>query len=68
MGAKNLKTGHRIEIELTSKNWFSDSSLEGKCYDGDGKLVYELSGSWKDQIKMRNVKTSKEFVVWKENL
>ena len=48
MQAKNLKTGHRIEIELTAKGWYSDSSLEGKCYDGSGKLLYKLSGSWKD--------------------
>ena len=34
MGAKNLKTGHRIEVELTGTNWFSGSALTGNCYDG----------------------------------
>ena len=56
MNAKNLKTGHRIEIEFSGKNWFSDSSVDGKCFDKEGNLLYKISGSWKNELKMTKVK------------
>ena len=52
---KNLKTGDSIEINFTPKSWTKPSKLEGTCKDRSGKVIYEISGSWLDQVSIKNV-------------
>lgn len=46
----NERTGDTIEITFTGKGWRSDSSIAGVCKDKTGKVIYEVSGFWNEEI------------------
>ena len=60
----NHATGERSEIKLFSKGL--KSKIEGSIYDPKGKEVIKITGSWIDQISIKDLRTNSTEVVWKE--
>mmetsp|Transcript_10612 Transcript_10612/g.16197 ORF Transcript_10612/g.16197 Transcript_10612/m.16197 type:complete len:211 (-) Transcript_10612:56-688(-) len=63
---KNHKTGHTFEMKYYQQKGKSMSRIEGKCFNREGTQVYELTGSWMNEIVLKNLKTGFSEVVWKE--
>lgn len=60
----NHTTGERSEVKLVAKG--TKSKIDGTVYDSKGKEVIKITGSWVDQISVKNLKDNTTEVVWKE--
>ena len=49
----NHRTGEKAEIKLIAKG--AKSKIDGSVYDARGKQVFKITGSWCDQISIKNV-------------
>ena len=56
--AMNKSTGDSLELKFIPKSWSKPSKLEGTCKDKSGKVIYEISGSWLDQISIKKLSTN----------
>ena len=65
---KNHKTGERVDLKFVPRDKNGRSTIKGQCFDSRGTLVYELTGSWADQIQLINVQTKESETIWTENL
>jgi len=68
MGAKSLKSGDKLEIKMIPQDWNGRSTVKGKVYNSKGQHVYDISGSWFDEMFITNKKTGEKKTLWKENL
>ncbi len=63
---KNHKTGHTFQMKYLQQKGKQMSRFEGKCFDRSGTPVYELTGSWMNEIVLTNLKTGHREEIWKE--
>ena len=54
---KNFSTGDSIEIKYMPRKWNQLSKLQGSVKNSNGKVMYEIMGSWLDEIKVKNMST-----------
>lgn len=54
---KNFKTNDTIEMKFIPRKWNSQSKMEGIVKNSKGEKMYEISGSWVDEIKVKNLTT-----------
>jgi hypothetical protein len=64
--SKNHKTGEVVEVTLSEARGNEPSYLKGKGFDKNGKVTYEIEGSWLSEVRMKNVETGQSRVVWKD--
>lgn len=63
--AINHKTKERVELTYHDrKSEKGNSYVTGKAYNSTGRLVYEITGSWLNEIKVKNVITGDYDVAW----
>ena len=60
----NEKTGDTLSIKLIPRSWNTGSSVNGKAMDKDGKVKFEISGSWTDKIYVKNNQTGANDCIW----
>ena len=64
--AKNHHTGDTAELTLSSKGKSGKSAISGFGYDSNFNKLYEISGSWLDEIKIKNLRTCHTSVMWSQ--
>lgn len=63
--AYNHMTGESAEIKcIERQNDRKNSRIEGFIKDSKGEKVMEISGSWLDEIRVKDLKTSLTSTVW----
>jgi len=62
--AKSHKTGAEGTITFHPSSTFSDSSIQGTIKDGSGRQKFEISGTWKSDIFLRDLATGLLEKVW----
>ena len=51
INAYNDKTGETLTVKFAPRNKTNPlSTLKGKCYDSQKRLIYELEGSWMTEV------------------
>ena len=60
----NHATGERSEVKLIAKG--AKSKVEGSIYNSRGKEVLKITGSWLNEISIKDVSNNTTEVVWKE--
>lgn len=67
MECVNMNTNDKISLNFKKKGWTSkgDYLVEGTLTDGNGKLVYEVDGDWRDYINLVDPKTKEATTVCK---
>ena len=65
--SKNHKTGEVVEVTLSEARGNEPSSLKGKGFDKNGKVTYEIEGSWLSEVRMKNIETNHTRVVWEDD-
>ena len=63
----NHSTGATGVIHFQERGWSSNSSLSGKIIDPYGNEVYEIEGSWIDEIWLRRPGSEQKIPLWKEH-
>jgi hypothetical protein len=61
----NKTTGDTCSITCNPKSWTSKSSLVGQCHDSFGKKLFEIHGSWQNEIYIKNIKRGTTELFWK---
>ena len=51
----NHKTGDTLAIKFHPKSWNSSSKITGKASDKNGKTKYEITGSYADNIYVKDL-------------
>jgi hypothetical protein len=64
--AKNHYTGDTAELTLHPRGKSNKSSISGFGYDSRYNKLYEISGSWVDEIKIKNLRTCFTTVMWSQ--
>ena len=64
--AKNHRTGDTAELTLHPRGKSGRSSISGFGYDANFNKLYEISGSWLDEIKMKNLRTCFTSTLWSQ--
>lgn len=65
VAAINHKTGEKVVVDFIEKvPGANDSQISGKAFDSDGNAVFEIKGSWLDQISITTLATGESEVVW----
>lgn len=66
VSGKNFATGDTVELKYIPRKWSQSSKLEGKIKNADGKTMFEISGSWHDSIKVKDLSSGETKEIWKE--
>ena len=62
----NHQTGERAEVKCIERtNDKKNSRIEGFIMDANGNKVLEVTGSWLDQIDVKDLKTTLTQTIWK---
>ena len=64
--AKNSRTGDLVEIDLVSKSWNTQPKMTGYGYDSQYNKLYEITGSWTNQVSVKNLRQCRTEQVWSE--
>ena len=51
-------TGDKAEIKMVPKGWKNPSKIEGIVKDSKGNKRFEITGSWLDQIILKDLKSN----------
>jgi hypothetical protein len=57
MDAVNHKTGDSVKVEFVPKSWSKESFVKGGGFDKSGKKRFEISGSFRDQVVLKDLMT-----------
>ena len=66
--AKNIHTGDSVEIQFHPKGWKTQSFITGSGYDSDFNRLYDITGSWVDNIKVKSMRRCITETVWQNTL
>lgn len=60
------QTGVKVEITHKERGMFSRAAyvLEGTVFDEDGNKAYRISGNWNSEVRITDLSTKKETVIW----
>ena len=59
----NHSTGEKAILNFYSKTT-QQSYINGKVYDAEGTQKFEITGSWHDEISVKDLVTGETEVVW----
>ena len=63
----NHKTHEKVVVQFHPKvSPAKNSYVEGKAFDSQGKQIFEITGSWHNQIVLTHVENKISEVVWQE--
>jgi hypothetical protein len=57
VSCQNKTTGDTCEIKCCPKSWKQPIRIEGFAYDKNKKKKFEISGSWSNEIYVKNLVT-----------
>ncbi len=52
-------------IKLHQQSWNKDSYLTGTVNDKYGRVQFEITGSWRTEVFLKNSKTNEIKSIWK---
>lgn len=60
------QTGVKVEINHKERGMFSRGAfiIDGNVFDANGKKVYRIHGHWNSEVKLTNLQTKEESVIW----
>ena len=53
----NNTTGDTCQIVCTPKSWTESSHINGYSKDKNGKKIYEISGTWQNEVLIKHLES-----------